>query len=473
MARKLYKIDSFIGIDQDEAENALKPAYSPDACNMDTAGGDLAVAKGYIRHIPHQIPGVGQPHRLFLFRRAGQDQPIVAAGRELYAYKNNAWILIHTFEKGLASNKLDFVQAQIDGVDYLLIASGEDPIVKYNGNSALSFGSEQGQSNKPVQYLAMYRDRLFAAGDPSYPNRLYWSQLPGSGRTIEAWGDVTDTVNVSGGHAEVGDAAGDPILGLYALSNQLLIFKKRSLYRLIGDKPGNFTIERVDADVEQAAHTALVAQGDVLYFLTAGGLCCFNGVNAGLLSDARRIHKTLAAMDASNCRGALARNKLYFTLSGPEEDMLVEYDLFRRAYMFRRGFSIGDIAAWDGRLYMVNDARYLYRIDEGDTYDGADIEAWWNTPLTDLYDKGGVKAMRSLCLRGQSQQDAALLAEVCIDGVTTTHRLLLPQHPWEVLEVPLCNEGRTFRLAFSNEAGGRFTLTGGVELAFETWRRVE
>lgn len=199
MARKLYKIDSFIGIDQDEAENALKPAYSPDACNMDTAGGDLAVAKGYIRHIPHQIPGVGQPHRLFLFRRAGQDQPIVAAGRELYAYKNNAWILIHTFEKGLASNKLDFVQAQIDGVDYLLIASGEDPIVKYNGNSALSFGSEQGQSNKPVQYLAMYRDRLFAAGDPSYPNRLYWSQLPGSGRTIEAWGDVTDTVNVSGG----------------------------------------------------------------------------------------------------------------------------------------------------------------------------------------------------------------------------------------------------------------------------------
>lgn len=153
--------------------------------------------------------------------------------------------------------------------------------------------------------------------------------------------------------------------------------------------------------------------------------------------------------------------------------MLVEYDLFRRAYMFRRGFSIGDIAAWDGRLYMVNDARYLYRFDEGDTYDGADIEAWWNTPLTDLYDKGGVKAMRSLCLRGQSQQDAALLAEVCIDGVTTTHRLLLPQHPWEVLEVPLCNEGRTFRLAFSNEAGGRFTLTGGVELAFETWRRVE
>ena len=132
--------------------------------------------------------------------------------------------------------------------------------------------------------------------------------------------------------------------------------------------------------------------------------------------------------------------------------MLVEYDLFRRAYMFRRGFSIGDIAAWDGRLYMVNDARYLYRFDEGDTYDGADIEAWWNTPLTDLYDKGGVKAMRSLCLRGQSQQDAALLAEVCIDGVTTTTGCCCPSIPGRCWRCP-CVMKPYLRLTFSNEAG--------------------
>jgi len=42
-----------------------------------------------------------------------------------------------------------------------------------------------------------------------------------------------------------------------------------------------------------------------------------------------------------------------------------------------------------------------------------------------------------------------------------------------VVEVPLKNEGRTFSLTLSNEAGGAFTLTGGAELSFETWRRVE
>ena len=266
---------------------------------------------------------------------------------------------------------------------------------------------------------------------------------------------------------------GDPILGLFALSNQLLIFKKRSLYRLIGDKPGNFTIERVDADVEQAAHTSLVPQGDMLYFFTNGGLCFFNGVSAAPLADARRIRKTLESASAVQCRGALARSKLYFTIQEPQGDALVEYDLIRRTYMLRRGFAIGDIAAWDGRLYMVNSARFVYRFDEGDTYDGEDIQAWWQSPLTDLFDKGGIKAMRGLALRGVCQKDAALLVDVRIGSNQTVHRLLLPKDAGEVLEIPLSNEGRAFSLRFYNEAGGRFSLTGGVELSFETWRRVE
>lgn len=473
MARKIYRIDGFAGIDQSQGENGLNPAFSPDACNMDTADGDLRVARGYVRHIASPVPGIGKPHRLYLFRRADEDQIIVAAGREIYACKKGVWHSIYTYAGDQSLGKLDFTQAQINSEPYLLIASKNQGIVKYDGSVALRFGSPSSIASDPVQYLAMYRDRLFAAGDPVFPNRLYWSQLPGNGRSIEAWEEVEDSPNVSGGHTEIGSTAGDPILGLYALSNQLLIFKKRSIYRLLGDKPGNFTIERVDADVERAVHTALVPQGDQLYFMTDGGLCCFNGVTASLLPDARRIGKTLGRASAANCRGALARNKLYFSLSEPEGDLLVEYDLVRRTYMLRRGFGIGDIAAWDGQLYLINDERLVYRFNEGSSYDGREICAWWQTPLTDLFDKGGVKAMRSLALRGGCEQNAALLLDIRVGENTATHRLRLPSEESEVLEVPLVNEGRTFRLRFSNEAGGHFYLSGGAELSFETWRRVE
>jgi len=474
MARKIYRIDQFHGIDQSIGENAMPPAYSPDACNMDTSNGDLTVAKGYAKHIMEPVPGEGRPHRLFLFHTVDGEQVIVAAGNEVYAYKNGAWGLIYTFTGGLAGGRLALLEAQIDGVDYLIMASGEQPLVKYDGSAATAFGSADDLSDRPVSYLAMYRGRLFSAGDAACPNRLYWSQLPGSGRTIESWAEDTASPNVSGGHTEIGPIAGDPIVGLAALSNQLVIFKKRSIYRLIGDKPSNFTVERVDADVEEAAFTSLTLNGDQLYFMTDGGLCRFNGVSAAYMPDARRIKDILAAASTAGTRGACARDKLYFSLSMNGEDALVEYDLIRRAYMLRSGFGIGDIAAWGGRLHLINASRYVYLFDQGESYDGQPISARWRTPETDLYDKSGVKAMRSLYFRGRALNgENALIATVDVGGLKTSVRTLLDTEGGAVSEAPLINEGRTFTLTLANEAGGRFTLMGGVELAFESWRRVE
>lgn len=475
MARKIYRIDEFVGIDQSIGENGMSPAYSPEAYNMDTSDGQLSVAKGYMRHISEPVPGEGPIRRMHLFNTIDGERIIVLAGNELYAWHNDEWNLIYTFSGGLLQGKVDFTEVQIDGTDYLLIGSGEQSIVKFDGNIASIFGSEAGLSDVHVRYLAMYRNRLFSAGDPDNPNRLYWSKLPGSGRTIEDWGEESSSVNVSGGHAEVGTSAGDPIVGIKALSNQLLIFKKRSIYRLIGDKPSNFTIEKVDSDLETTAYTSLVTNMDMLYFMTKGGLCRFNGVAASPMPDARRIKGILSGASVEDTKGAINRSKLYFTIKdGENSDAIVEYDMQRRAYMLRKGFAAADIAAWDGRLYMVNSSRYVYVFDEGTSYDGIPIEAKWRTPETDLFDKSGVKAMRSLCFRGRSQNsETALIAEVTVGGGKARSRVLLPLEQSDVVEVPLKNEGRTFSLTLSNEGGGSFTLTGGAELAFETWRRVE
>lgn len=50
--------------------------------------------------------------------------------------------------------------------------------------------------------------------------------------------------------------------------------------------------------------------------------------------------------------------------------------LVRHTYMLRRGFDVGDIASWDGRLYIVNSGRYVCLFDDGKSYDGKNIEAW-------------------------------------------------------------------------------------------------
>ena len=113
-----------------------------------------------------------------------------------------------------------------------------EQILKWDGASAAAepFGSAEQLSSAPAGLLELYYSRLFAAGDPAHPCRLYWSCAPGDARTVEDWSQDDASPNVSGGHVEVGTDS-DPITGLFALSNQLLIFKRDSLYRLLGDRP--------------------------------------------------------------------------------------------------------------------------------------------------------------------------------------------------------------------------------------------
>jgi len=466
----LYKINEFFGLDQSASENGLGSGMSPDACNMDTSLGTLRVAEGCTAYIDQPVPGNEPPRRLFLYRSQNDEQFLALAGQTLYAYRLGAWESVYEYET-LLDHRVSAVQVQINSTDYLVIGCGGNQLVKYDGQTASVFGSEQGASNIAVPYLAAYKSRLFAAGDPAYKNRLYFSQLPGDGRTIENWSGVAASPNVEGGHAEVGS---DGIMGILALSNQLLILKRRSLYRLIGDRPSNFTIESVDAVADLAAHTSLVRVADAVYYLTGAGLCAFNGVTARPLNDARRIKTFLSSADVSDARGVLARDKLMFLVTENGESAIVEYDLLRRTYMLRRGFTAYDVCARDGAVYIIDKSRRVCRFDEGNSYNGLPIRAWWQAPATDLYEKGAVKAMRRLYLRGFSiTKNAAVIATVNVGGMNAVHRLLMPEQKCDVLEVPLQNEGRVFSLRFENEAGGRFSLEGGAELALELWRRVE
>ncbi|HMM30349.1 MAG TPA: hypothetical protein PKB13_01090, partial [Clostridia bacterium] len=92
------------------------------------------------------------------------------------------------------------------------------------GNYVGVFG---GLSKVNAHMMAMHYGRLFAAGSlyDINPIRLYWSKVPGDLRSIEDWTADDASPETSGGYVEVG-SQNDPIIGLCALSNQLLIFKR-------------------------------------------------------------------------------------------------------------------------------------------------------------------------------------------------------------------------------------------------------
>ena len=639
-----YQIPAFLGIDEGRSENNLEPGYTPQAWNMDTEGGDLAVGKGFEKHIAEPVPGTGTIRRMYLWHDAGIDKFVVIAGEKAYTSSGSAWTEIFDWSQLLDPDDTldgadwDFLESRIGNSDYLIIANGVTQLVKWDGSgSAEAFGSGEyvfgedsavtitaltpafpkassvsysesgsigtftltfdsytyeqdgklaftvpqvitssvktakvvaggnthtldyvpewaggdvavikttstteaevlidewgytdatlsdaipeewvdwtkgvgvyigdltyeiieidvartkvtfkkqtdkvsvgdavkvrgGISDVAVGYIELYYNRLFAAGDAEHPSRLYWSQPPGDVKTIENWSMDDFSESASGGHTEVGPTNNDPIVGLTALSNQLIIHKESGNYRLIGSNPSNFQILQINSGVEKMANTSRISHGDVPYWITRAGMYYYNGQQALLHPRSRQVRNTLRTASLVHSKGIECRDKLYFTMredvTGDMDDTVLYYDMTENTWMKRNGFHVADMATRDGEIFLINEKRYVYVVC-GTTYDGDDIEAYWRTPITDLGAKSIIKEPRKMIMRGRSGgvNDAISVTEYSgtIPNIT---EFILPQNDEAVKEIALHNEGRTFHYEFRNKTGSWWKILGGVEILF-------
>ena len=478
MALQRYRIARFHGIDQSVCENDLDAGMSPAAHNMDTEGGCLSVAKGYVHHaeVPHPAPETLR--RMCIWHKGDVQRFVLFTETGITAFRAGAdeWKTLCSLEDGtvLTDAQQDFLPMKIGSTEMLLAASGKAQMQKWDGESEAfsAFGSAEQLSDRPTRLIELYYSRLFAAGDAAYPSRLYWSAAPGDDRSVEDWSSVETSADVSGGHVEVGTDS-DPITGLAALSNQLLVFKRDSLYRLLGDRPSNFRIYPVNTVMAQPLHSACVRCGDVLYFLTKTGLYYYDGQTVQRTMDADRVRTLLQDADLSRCEGAAAGDKLYFSLrigadAGVNNAILV-YDRNRRSYMLRDGFLVRAMCADGGRLYLIDGDGYICRFEEGETYAGREIDANWRTPMTDLGGKIAVKHLKELYLRGSG---GIIAVSAKTGSGTVFFERLMPTDKPDVLEATLSGDGRAFCLELANVNGSRFTVDGGVELLFDVQRRV-
>ena len=469
MSIRTYEIPYFFGLSHGTDENRLSPVFSTDAANVDTECGRLAVAKGYTRASEARVPEIDRIRRLFGYRTDRGVIPVCVTGSKVWALIRGEWTVMHHFQTPSVDNSVDAVTVRIGTTDYLVMADGLGQMIKFDGETVTPFGSAALGSDAPVSFLAVYRGRLFAAGERENPNRLYYSCLPGGGRTVEDWRYVEASPAVEGGFAEVGSVGGDQILALCALSNQLLIFKKDSVYRLIGDRPSNFTIERIEENIPQASVYSMAKYGDTVYFVTREGLYLYNGVSVRPCADNPVIREELKGASMIRCRAVVHKTKLYIAYERGDDCEMGVYDLAERKYLRRTGFHIWEIGVLDGKLYMMNRERLLYELESGTSYDGAPIDAYWYTPVTDLGDKAAIKAPRRLFLRGTG----TLLVDAELDDRSDRYRMRLGETEREVSELPLFGAGRVLRLRFANENGGSFTLSGGAEAELSVRRRTE
>ena len=152
MSIQTYSVDRFIGLNQSGDENLMSPACTPDAANMCTDGGELRVAYGFTRLFEAAVPGTLRIDFFTLYRTNGAEIPVVIAGGVVYAYMENAWTPVYTYQSTRSKPIYDCAQVRINTTDYLVIADGQHGMIKFDGSSVTQFGSEENASTFPFRF---------------------------------------------------------------------------------------------------------------------------------------------------------------------------------------------------------------------------------------------------------------------------------------------------------------------------------
>lgn len=541
-----YSIPEWYGIQQ-QIDGTLLPVTSAyDARNMETGDGNLSVAKGYTKHINTQVPGSEKILKLIVSQ--GTSSIYVVTTGHIYAWANDSWQTIWTWNPVLETKQVDALQTRIAMTDTILISTGDSQMVKIDTgtNTAAAFGAglysyegtvtafdatsatmtvspalnseaqrravaygiiygdgvyadvysindagtevtleaalvsppsvndhvtvRGGGSDESVAYTELYSNRLFAAGDPNAPYRLYWSAVPGDGRTIEDWLSVDGSIDASGGYVEVGDGSADPIIGLTALSNQLLIWKRYSVWRLYGDRPSNYTLERIDKSSDVMSNAGVIVKYDAPYLLMPSGIHTYNNVSVvpvdGGVKPLRRFFD--AKPDVSNSRGAYWDNRMYMTCKVETtsqtgyDNAIIVLDLARNSYMIRDGLEIADLTAVGSHIYLINGSRFVYEFEQGTSYDGTPIAAYWLSQPTDFGRK--MNRHQAMALYAHITGDPAKVT--VIGDYLTPSKTLTPLTARAGYTMLHFQTDRQYfiQYKFENINGGAFTFHGGVNL---------
>ncbi len=474
MAYTYGALTAFSGIRTDLSESLLRADQTPDACNMDTRSGDLKSAGGFSRAASGVLSAQTPLTRLYLYTTERGTRYLATSQDALFFYHSaqRVWREIYRFTDTLDPKRMDFLPIRIGSDNRLLITHGGGQAVLYNAvtNEVTPFGSAAKLSDVPVSFAQLYFGRLFASGNMLEPCRLYWSKAPGGARTIDDWRTDAASENVSGGFVDIG-IGDDPITGLVALSNQLLIITRNGMYRLLGDRPSNFRVTAIDAAFSMPTHTGCVRYADRVYFLTDSGLYFYDGQTVRRPQGGTAVQALLERADLSGMMSAACDDMLYFAYRSDEQaetlDRMIEYDLLRDCCMLRSGFSLIDLQSRGGRLFALTGDGKAVCFDGSADYDGDPIEAWWQMPIMDFGHKEADKILLSLTACGEG---AVRIRAESNGGVYET-QAAFGDTPLSVTEIPLRGVGRVFRLRFETVNGRPMRLGAKAALLFDLQRR--
>jgi hypothetical protein len=257
-------------------------------------------------------------------------------------------------------------------------AAGRVP-VKWNNQEGGNTYKPLGGSPPNIKFIRSHQGRVWGAGDPTRPDRLYFSG-PGN---HEEWNGSGDS-----GALDLDPGDGDPA-GITAIfpsyKGRLIVAKRNRLYMIEGQTPDDYRVVPISKGIGCISHNSAVAVDmDDIYFMSDRGIHSltvtekygdFEG--AYLSMDIQRTFNTWSKSFLEFSQGVWVPNlnSCIWTVSenGTRLDAMWLYDIRYKAWYRWTGvnptclFRVDDTNVGRKRAYFGNNAGRLSRTERGTT----------------------------------------------------------------------------------------------------------
>lgn len=452
-----YEIPIFLGFNQAQKKNSLQPGDTITAQNMVIDDGDLSVTPGFSKFISVGVNSFIKT--LMAFYKNNNDgtrTEYLLAASETVIYKWNtttlAWDVVAT---GLLRGWFDYLNYQKDMTDLIIVGNGYNDTLKWDGVAA-TFVPLLGSPPK-FRSIALHYERLWATGDTTYPDRVYYS----ADLDPENW-----TISENGaGFIDIPTWNNDVCIGIIVSYDDVVIFKTKNIFKIVGTYPGEYQKVNIYSTNGAIAERSMVIDKNIAFFLSKDGIYTYDGTSTSKISFP--IDDVVASMNlayANVATGIFFKNKYIIAIptgSSTVNDTVIEFDTVKQTFIVKKGINVNTFIEYDDKLLfgndnLINGKAFVYQYNVGTSFDGTNIVANWETPDTDWNSPDATKTSTYIYFNGKG--NGSIQIDSIFDG--TTKGITVPlSTTLTTYRKRLRNKGKRFKFKFSNVNGSQVTIS--------------
>ena len=322
---------------------------------------------------------------------AGNNKVIAARGTKVYeaASGSGAWSAIDTGRSN--ATKYTFFRYNFNNTPHIIWADGANHATKYDGSTVTDINATGAPSNP--KYVTSFKNAMFFAGMSSTPQELLFTA------------PYTDN-DFSPANGAGSIRVDDTITGIFPFRDTLIIFCSERIFRLTGNTIADFQLQPVSRNVGCINGSTIKEFAGDIIFLSRDGLRTVAGtekigdVELGTIS--AQVHELFSVYtDVDEFEAVVVPDKTQYRIffvnnSARNRAATKGVIAYRGAQGYSYSETLGiqpactDSLSEQGSVYVLHGGfdGYIYRQEQGSTFDGETIIGRYRSPDLTMGDAG-------------------------------------------------------------------------------------